>query len=232
LFAMGVNLTQLPRTVRHRLLRGTWQHDLTCAQLAIVARVWGIPPLLAFLEDQARSIWTLLLESVGADDTYKPVLKKAVYRIIFGGRRDRALLELAHGNSVNPGMGKEKGTALLQHPLMVALFAARDRALVEIGRAGGVRDAFGAWHPLPNKTSKARRSLLALQAQSYEQHLMLALVPVLEAEQKTRVVAWLHDGFYSLGPEPERVQKRLERAVNGAAWDLRIPTRLESKPIN
>jgi hypothetical protein len=239
IYARGTNLIQLPRKVRCALLRGAWQHDLASAQLAIVARVWHIPELLEFLEAE-RNIWTALLEYLDLAPRFKPTLKTVLYRLIFGGGVFKAKQAAVSGEGGDPAIDWEKAERLLEHPLIQALLGARQGVLKRIQVEGGIEDAFGNWHALGEVRGRqiaARcRSLLAMQAQSFEQRIMLSVLPILQAEQASiRPMVWLHDGMVTKttdASKQERIHRRLDRAVQRSADDLRIPVRLVSEQIN
>lgn len=59
--------------------------DLVSAQLGIVAVRWNVPSLQAFLQTR-QSVWAELANAARAplDETAKPVLKDAIYSLVFG----------------------------------------------------------------------------------------------------------------------------------------------------
>ncbi|MFN3649323.1 MAG: hypothetical protein ACK47B_07045 [Armatimonadota bacterium] len=231
LFAQGVNLTQTPREGRGHLLGGTLL-DLRCAQLAIVATLWGVDELRQFLAD-GGAIWKELLGHVGLGDQlerFKPVLKEAVYGTIYGAKRHNVLRELSRGRPAAPGVGDERAKTLLEHPFMQVLFDRREARQAQILDDGGVRNAFGQWIPCTTGHPHELRSLLCQQVQSFEMRLMLTLVPVLRDERNLRPLAWLHDGLVvhvTDDTKYTRIIARMKRVVQVEADRLGFPTGLD-----
>lgn len=226
LHALGNNLHLLPRELRKLALRGAIQLDLRACQLAVVAKLWDIPVLQAFLA-QGKSIWKELLTYTGLGEEFKPILKRSIYSILFGMGRRRLRQQLDQGADGDPGVGPGKRRAFFRHPLIVAVMRARTTVQKRVHGAGGTEDAFGRWISTDEFNLP---SVLAQQVQSYEVRLMLAMLPVLKAEKDIRVISWLHDGVavQVLDPaERERKVRRLCDAVREAAEAYGFHTELE-----
>jgi hypothetical protein len=225
--ATGVNITQLPRELRCLAVSGAVHVDLRAAQLAIVGNLWNVPGLLGFLRT-GQSIWTELLSWIDADPECKPVLKTAVYGICFGMGRKKLRATLEEGSPREPGLGPVKAALFLRHPLITELLEARDEAQRRATEDGYLIDAFGREIEI-TRVSPAHKGL-ALQAQSFELRIMLATLPVLDAEEGISVIYWLHDGaafHFRHKAEQDRQIRRIVQAVNAEADRLGIPTELE-----
>jgi hypothetical protein len=147
------------------------------------------------------------------------------------------------------GVGEELAKRFFMHPLIAELTECRTDAREAIKRDGYVVDAFGKeialqpadkqwvesggkWRPRFTG-GRTPRQAMAAQAQSYEVKIMLALYPVIKAKRLT-VACWLHDGIYVIFDDKSRKDasiKTLCRAVEDAADELSIPTRLEYEDI-
>jgi hypothetical protein len=229
IFASGATLHQLPRDIRKLALKGSTEVDLRSCQLAVVARIWGTPKLLSFLE-VGQSIWGHLSDFVGVDDTAKPIIKITIYSIVFGMARNNLQRNLADGTEGIPGIGLGRALRFFKHPLIQELLKARSNQLNDIKRNGGGVDAFDRWIPCDRKYDV--RSVAAEIVQSYELRIMMSIVPILKSDRQIKTVSWLHDGAsIHFGDKTERAWQiaRMQRAVDSTAADLRIPTILEAK---
>jgi hypothetical protein len=237
IFAVGTNVLQLPRAVRKVAFAGQVEMDLSAAQLAVVARLWGIPELQTVLES-GMSIWTELLTWIDKPTTYKAIVKRTVYSIVFGMGRKKLVEQLAQGDSQDDGVGEDAAERFFLHPLAEALLKARSRQRRAVEAAGGAEDGFGRWVAVewvtPSRRGKRKRkntaSVLASVVQSYELRLMLSILPVLQAEPQIYLLAWLHDGItlhFGNGSKQERQIRRICRAVQERADAYGMATHLE-----
>jgi hypothetical protein len=222
LHALGPTIHSLPRELRKAALGGCVSLDARSCQLAVVARLWHVPGLLAFLAG-GGSIWAELQRATGTTKDEKPALKTALYSITFG------MGEKAVRENLSAKMGMAPAAAYLEHPLIRELLRARQARLREIRREKRVVDAWGK--VIVYDARRARlRSLLAQEVQSWEVRLMVALLPVLEAERDLAVVSWLHDGLtvkVSDQRQEARIVSRLRSVFGGEAVRLGLVTELE-----
>lgn len=239
--AAGSSINQLPRDLRKMALAGCYEFDLKSAQLAVVARIWDIPTLQTFLEG-GGSIWKELSQAGGVDqDTYKPILKRTIYSIVFGmgWRNYRAQLIKGVDNNQDhePGVGVVAARKILKHHLIVDLLAARTRVYHQAEQDRGAEDAWGNWRSTTYDLNEegTRRvpdipSVLAYVVQSYELRLMLPLMEVVRDTKQIYLMSWLHDGVtLDLGnsTKAKRHIRSIEAAVIREADGLGIITKLE-----
>ena len=235
IFAVGASVHQLPRDIRKIAFSGCSECDLRSAQLAVVAKIWDIPILDEFLRAE-KSIWAELHGYAQLPNlAYKPILKRTVYSIVFGMKRENLHTQLASGNMNDSGVGNERAEVILKHPLIRKLLTARNKALDRIWYAGGGVDAWGNWIPTmwtagDKKVIRETRSVLSHVVQSYELRLMLPALDVIRKEQQVYLVSWLHDGITVLlgnSTKADAQERRLQKAVQGEAAALGIATYLE-----
>jgi hypothetical protein len=241
-FAAGSSVNQLPRDVRRVAFAGCVECDLKAAQLAVVARLWGVGGLQAFLEASLRggpSVWEELAGRAGVPLSRKPILKTTVYSVVFGMSRRNLLAQLARGEGAEggaEGVGAAAAARFFRHPLVRELLRARDRAKRATAEAGGALDAWGNFVEVDAALRDgryARRDVLSVMSavvQSYELRLMLPALEVVKKEQQLYLLSWLHDGVTvhagnrgKLG----RQVRRLARAVAREAAALGMATELE-----
>lgn len=222
----GMGLACLPSAVRRHWTGalGWVELDLRSAQLAIVAALWGVRPLVDRLQDPDYSVWDDLLGYLGVShevlvgdpDAYrasKKALKVIVYGICFGmarsnlarfGRDEHAATHRAVMGRLSGRDPEGVGRELLRHPLLRALLEARSRQLHGLLDTGAASDCFGRVIPIVGETQAARkasaRSALAQVAQAMEMELLAPAVEaaVVEAAKPRplwRIVLWQHDGF-------------------------------------
>jgi hypothetical protein len=151
---VGPSYSSLPSRARIVICSGLIvEFDLTCCQLAVIARQWNIPELLAFLEAR-RDFWGVLLVEMGLPPEAKPALKVAIYCLIFGssipgiGRRlvfgekagkGKEPAEPTEGLAVVLGVeaAKEKAEEFMRNRWVRMLLKARKRRMAEVRAAGG-----------------------------------------------------------------------------------------------
>ncbi|AFZ69532.1 hypothetical protein Deipe_4165 (plasmid) [Deinococcus peraridilitoris DSM 19664] len=221
IYTIGSSLALCSGVVRRCLLHDAAQYDLENAQPAVVACLWDIPDIHALLREHG-SIWPLLLRQAGLSDEHKPSVKICVYAAVFG--RTRWMLRQVLAKDI----GEERAERLLASPVFQSLLDARDRRMKAIKRDGGMRDAFGRFHPLEPQ-SRNIRTLLAYEAQSYEVKLMWPIFDLARRTDDYSIVLWLHDGFYVRSHDRSKFTRQMRRllgAVERQAQELNIPTRL------
>ncbi len=244
LHALGSTIHQLPRELRKAALHGCVSLDAHACQLAVVANLWDVPKVSEFLS-QRKPIWSELLSAMGVGADKKPLVKEALYSIIFGmnlvnvrctllglpiyGRSRTRRRSTVRSVKPMQAVSEAATDAFLTHPLIVELLLARQARLRQIGRDKHVIDAFGRRIEYDRRHVKMR-SLLAQEVQSYEVSLMLSLLPTFESERDLIVVSWLHDGItihVTDATQRERIVRRLQAAFSARATSLGLLTNLE-----
>ncbi len=237
LYTLGPSVLHLHRHLRKMLTQDWVVADLKSAQLAIVARVWGVGEINDYLQT-GQSIWPDLCAHLGLEftDAHKSVVKTALYAITFGaGRRKLQTIFGALGN------GKMHRGLFLRHPVIQALLKARAVQFKQIRRDGGARDACGRFILLQRAMRNGqetrydnRRAVLACVAQSYE---LCLLKPVFEMAAAQRdephgftITTLLHDGITFVAHHPRDTEiwkEKITDAVRVQAQALGILTEIE-----
>lgn len=244
LFTIGANLHQFPRDLRKMALAGAVECDLRASQLAVVARLWDIPSLQAYLKSGV-SVWQDLADGIGVPlEDYKPILKASIYSIVFGMSRSEIKWQLAHGTAFEEGVGQAAAGRFLKLPIIAPLLEARDHMLYKIGRECGGYDAWGRWLYTAQETRPVRGrlrqvpdspSVLSAIVQSYELKIMLSVLPVIKSDRQIYLLSWLHDGVTLLlgnKTKAERYIRRLKSVVQREAEALQVSTWLEVEQLS
>jgi hypothetical protein len=230
LHARGPTVHSLPRDLRRLAHRGATVLDLKACQLAIVARVWGCDPLLAFME--AGSPWEQWLRYLSIGPERKPTQKRGLYSLAYGRNEHVLRRYLTTGGEGEPPLTTEQADRLMNHPVIAALLSARERAYQQARAAGGIEDAFGHWHPI-NKENWTR-DVWARVIQSVELMVMREAIEVAASHRDTRILSWLHDGATIWVTEREKWGLRIDqitRAVNRGAHRIGLPTEVEKDDL-
>ncbi|MCS3860581.1 hypothetical protein GGP86_000329 [Salinibacter ruber] len=240
LYAPG-SLQLLNREVRAALVQDWTLLDLKSAQLAVCAHQWDVGPLLDFLRG-GGDIWDELISCVNLP---KPALKKALYAITFGARvqwvygspPSTIIDALTEEAGIPPAKAEEARCKLMAHPLMKALYEAREERLEQIERDGFIEDCFGSVLELPSSNTQDENAdasvltLLAAEAAATEMRLLWpAFEEVIGNEYRCKIMLYAFDGVYIKPSDPTREDlwvEKLQGAVAQQAEDLGIPTRLE-----
>ena len=98
-FAKRTSIQSLKNEVKATLIDGWTTFDLKSAQLAIVAKEWGMTELHAWLSTPGNDIWKTLgdLYKTTPLKEIKPALKTAVYSICYGMDRENVISDLVDG---------------------------------------------------------------------------------------------------------------------------------------
>ena len=242
IFAVGASMNGLHHDVRAVLCQDLIEADLNSAQLAIVAKTWGITKLDEYLAS-GRKIWPELCDQIGVPFTSanKRIVKEALYSAIYGAGERRMTDGMAHALKGSSLTGEKAFERFEAHLIIQTLLHARTIQLAQIVNAQGGQDAFGQWLPLVYRDVEGydykfdnSRSILASISQSYE---LLLLVPILQeavAQQfQTHgfsICQWIHDGITFDVHHPDDLEdweRRLSLMVKERADSLGINTRLE-----
>lgn len=253
IFPLNQSIPMLRKELRKLLTKGWYEFDLANSQLAIVGKTWEISEVQDFL-CKGGKIWKELFAHYGIDavelkqnnpekyEAIKSVLKDALYSLIYGMWKKNLITFLNEGLEVF-GI-KEAGKKFFKHPLMAALFNARENKILEISGCDSVETIFGKTlkvvGSVDNKgkptasRKKCIRGIMAQQAQAVELYLLL---PVLELAKSTNdfvICLWQHDGFsvnFTDKTKKDRWVKRINEAVNEKAASLGIITQLEGAEL-
>lgn len=226
IYAVGCNIMQLPREVRHVFYEDAYNIDLKASQLSIVASVWGIPMLTEFLA--AGDVWHQWLDYLELGAEFKGALKEWIYALLYGMSK-KHLAERACNT-----LG---GDAILAHPVVKKLLDCRKRQLGFIMKEGGAIDGYGEWRSTGDiehgNMHKKASSILARQAQSYETRIMLVVYEELRDQKDILITGWLHDGCYVVATNHKertnRILSRVRNRLEDRAMDLGIQMEIEIK---
>ena len=237
IFGMHRGLLTLSKDVALIIGQNWITFDLRSSQLAIAAFRWNVPAVIAFLRS-GTSIWDELSTYLNLDLSAKPRLKEALYSLLYGACR-RTIYRALAGKTNTRAIRLEPhdtvlGERLLKHPLMAAMYQARERQLEQILRDGGARDCYGYFIPLQpedgtdGKTNE--RSILAQLAQAVEFKILEPVFDKAIGSQDFSITHWAHDGFSIHAHEQRRVKQvcsRIEEAVRASAAKEGVETYLE-----
>ena len=210
-FPHNQSMLQLHKSLRKVMCTGWTEYDLVSSQLAIVAKLWNISLVEEFLKS-GKHIWTDLFNHLGKDyvvlkkenQTYfnnlKGLLKESLYSLIYGMKKSALLSNLTVGfKKLNI---KEKGDFLFTHPIIAALYQAREIKLAQVLSDGKL---VMSWYNnktliLEGKDIKEKqnnvKSLIAQEAQLME---MLLITPVFDLAKKNKdsftITLLQHDGL-------------------------------------
>lgn len=258
-FPKSASILQMPRSFRRLTLSlceedggHILECDLTYAHLAIVAKCWGDLPetnaLLARARETGNSVWQEFLIYLGLDHSYKPILKKTLYSLIYGMARNnnntdangvkKVSLRKQFLEGVPSGLVPIKGipdpklwTKFAKHPVIAELLLARGREIAQIVTDGGRYDAWGSWIDTKNEQGEINaKSILSYVSQSYEQKMMGALLEALKRRKQVYVLAYLHDGITIASSDPAKTSghiKAIKSAVAKSAEEMGILTSLD-----
>ncbi|MCW5940666.1 MAG: hypothetical protein KIS66_00450 [Fimbriimonadaceae bacterium] len=242
IFSLNDSLLRLKSEVRDVLTKDWMKLDLRAAQLAIVSELWNVGSVKKFLSNSRendRSIWSELIAWMGVegDPLAKPMLKDAVYSLVFGmgEKKMKAQLESFFPDLADPWKRFE------DHAIIAALLRARTKAFNDMRMQGFGIDAFGQRIPILNKPRSDEGyqptnvpSAAAIIAQSYELKLLEPVIRLaIEQQGKTGgfvITSWLHDGCWihvTDSRNRKRWKNRLSLEVEQTAKTLGIPTWLE-----
>lgn len=233
---MGAGLGTVPSEVRRVLLSYAVEYDLRSAQLAIVAKDWGLPLLLDYLRT-GRSVWPVLWAAMDLGPEAKAAIKRGVYAIVYGAGEARVRKDVAaeYASQTCREMPSGAVDRFLAHPFIVEVLEAREAQLLKIGNDGGAEDCFGRWIEDGKHEwyEGPERSILAQVNQSRELWLMEPLIDLAieEAEKASpdwRIVLWQHDGVsITFSRRRDLYERRIIEAVAARADAHGYPTGLE-----
>jgi len=225
------SIPNLQGGVRRALTRGWAEADLRCSQLAICAWLWHVPIVTEFLRSGAN-IWNYLCDASGIRvdqrELAKPIIKKwAVYPICFG-MEEHYVLGLTTLHFMRAGISREAARALVQNPIIRALFSARDDAAECVNKRGGGETCYGKECPVTAERNAA--CVLAEMAQAWEMKIIFPAFALAEQSRSFAITLFQHDGFsVHFHERPDLWKARIAESVNAAARREGIITQLEWK---
>ncbi len=263
LFPASASILQMPRVFRLLTLAYCGDNgevveaDLSYVHLAIIAAKWDLAETTALIvrnRELGTSIWTEFLDYLGLDKSFKPILKKSIYSIVYGmvrnnNRRDRRgkpkpslRRQFLEGDpkSLIPvkGVGDPVlWTKFVNHPVVAELLQARDVEANRVLTDGGRYDAWGNWiNHRDRRTGQLKpRSILSYVSQSYEQLFMYKLLDRIEQSKRVYVLAYVHDGMSLHLSDPARTGayvSGLKRIIEQCSKEMGILTGLEVEYLN
>ncbi len=233
LYAINPSILSLQRDVRIALTKGWVEFDLQNAQLAIVATMWDIPELKDYLS-RGNSIWPYLIKNLNLSSKDKPILKDAIYPIVFGSSKKNVELKLSQ-------LGGHIPTKFFELPLIQELWKKRRKEIQKIYACGGGDTVFGVWLPIIGRDKKERYrsvcSILSQQCQAIELKLLFPVIGLAEKYQDNNhgylITVWQHDGFSVYFKDKKMIKKLSQELINAVgkqAKKLGTHTKLEASP--
>lgn len=251
IFTHGESMLLLHKSLRKAICKGWHEYDLVSSQLAIVAKLWGITEVQEFLQS-GKHIWTELITHLGFNykllkqqkpiffDKLKGLLKESLYSIVYGMKKCALLSRLTKG--FNQLGIKKKGADLFTHPIMAALYKAREAKMAKVIHEGKlVLDWYqGRVLTLDGTNTKEKqknvKSLLAQEAQLMEMVLIAPVFKIAKANsQYMSITLFQHDGFtvhYNKKDLVNVFETKMIRAVKAQADLLGVLTTLEGGEVN
>lgn len=222
------HIPQLKREVRKIYTRGWIDADLKCAQLAICARLWEIPTVLQFL-DQEQNVWKHLSIELDIPESQwkqaKAALKEALYSLCYGMEEVRIRCLLAR-NLVSNGVDRRFARHFLNIPLIRDVLFARRRAIERVTEMGGEKTAYGKFLQVTENLQP--RDILAQIAQSWEMKAIYPAFALTADNLDFKIMIYQFDGFTTqFTRRREEWQAKIKLAVDKRAQEFDIPTRLE-----
>lgn len=210
IYAAGGHYQNLKRHIRELAFRDCLKLDLRHSQLSIAAHVLNSPLLLRLCE--SGEAWDYLTKQTGMD---KQSIKEFVYFVLFND--DEVIKE----DELKADL-KECFERLNKTPEIEEFLNLRTHYLIHHFKSETM-DAFG--NLLKGKMNQKFNSLIS----SIELSILSPGIEFLiEEAKRTKIVLWLHDGFYLTGSNKETISnaKKTIEIVNQKAKELKIPTSL------
>ena len=210
IYAAGGHYQNLKRHIRELAFRDCLKLDLRHSQLSIAAHVLNSPLLLKLCD--SGEAWDYLTKQTGMD---KKSIKEFVYFVLFND--DEVIKE----DELKADL-RECFERLNKTPEIEEFLNLRTHYLIHHFKSE-TKDAFG--NLLKGKMNQKFNSLIS----SIELSILSPGIEFLiEEAKRTKIVLWLHDGFYLTGSNKETISnaKKTIEIVNQKAKELKIPTSL------
>jgi hypothetical protein len=210
IYAVGGHYQNLKRHIRELAFSDCLKLDLRHSQLSIATHVLNSPLLLKLCE--SGQTWEYLTNQTGMD---KQSIKEFVYFVLFND--DEVIKEDEIKADLRGCFERLNKTPEIEEFLNL-----RTQYLIHHFKSE-TKDAFG--NLLKGKMNQKFNSLIS----SIELSILSPGIEFLiEEAKRTKIVLWLHDGFYLTGSEKETISnaKKTIEIVNQKAKELKIPTTL------
>jgi hypothetical protein len=210
LYADGGHYQTLKKDIRDLVFDGCIKLDLAHSQLSIAAHITQAESLLRLCS--SGELWDYLIEKTGIE---KAVIKEFIYSVLFTES------EVINEDDL-PAHIKKAYRELVKTPEISEFLEKRTEYLI-YNFNDSTTDAFN--NKLTGRNNQKFNSLVS----SIE---LLILKPgieyMLNKDSRTKIVLWLHDGFYLSGSEKETIfnAKCIIDIVNNELLKLKIPTKL------
>ena len=231
IYATGSNINGLHRDIRKVFQQDWITADLKSAQLAIIAKLWDIPKLSAYLKT-GINVWEDLCNYINIDfnPNNKQLLKTYIYSVIYGAGKNRIVLGIAEDIDEDMTTEQKLQTAeivynkLKEHKIIKLILTARNKQFKIIEANNGATNCFGQFYELkseiiPDKyvykdmpyVESNLRSILACCAQDYELKIWTPVInSAIEQENKDRgftITNYLHDGITFSSHKSKDIEK-------------------------
>ncbi len=225
----GTAMQYLSKDIRKVLCPGWIDLDLRNCQLAIVGGIFQIASVQEVMKS-GKSIWPELLEYMecpdGKQKQMKDYLKKGLYSMIFGMRKDNVENQIAE-NFENVSL--EKNKTFTDYHILRDVDEALKNARRMIKIDGGMESAFG---DMEYRRGEDIDSFVACLVQTYELDIIGAIYDVAAKEKKScnetfRIRLHQHDGLAIEDNYEEDVLERLDLLVMIKALEHDIITGIE-----
>ena len=224
----GYSVVQLKREVRKALCKDWYEADLKNAQLAIIARLWGIPDLENFLMN-GGSFWSHVLQALNLPLTSdnKDWLKQMTYALAFGAGIN-GFKDICKDHDFCFSYYKKFRAV----PLIKSIFKARKKRLAYFKSCDGIhKDCFKLVTKVPIEECY---KLLAREAQSVEWALMQSLFEYVWScsPKEIAIVLFQHDGAtLFIKQNAERHMKKINEALLAYTLPSKIQTYFEFEKL-
>lgn len=230
IFPLNASIGLMQRKVRRTLTKDWTELDLKSAELAIVAKVWNIPELEAFLQTSAISTWQYFADRMALpySEATKGILKDATYALCFGGGEKKAITKALEPLGID-----NAAKQFLEISLVTQIRKARNKEIERIRINLGATNAFGHFYSMATLHCSPL-SILAGVVQSYELKLLFPCFQLAMQQLRSRhgfkIVLFQHDGFSIVCHDKSETQNRivrLQKVVSDKAQEMGITTKLE-----
>jgi hypothetical protein len=227
-FGLNESMLQLKKDIRRALTPDWIDFDLSYAQVAINAMLWKVEEVQKFLrsgENLWKSLFAHLVLTFNVDT--KKILKQALYSLCYGmGKRNIVKNYFSSGHLV--GLDE----SFFSHPVIKALYNAREIKIKEIQQKRGEYDIYHRWISLDDNNI---RSILSQLAQAVELKIIHAAYELAKSTDQFDIVLHQHDGFSVSVRNYARRQlwaERIEQALLQEIDRLGVVTRVEIEGID
>lgn len=227
LYGLGSCIPYLKKELRRCLTKGWIEFDICNCHLAIIAIDWHIHELRDLLK--TTSIWTYLSDYYDVESG-KPILKKAIYALVYGDSKTQIKADLKAG-----GMTEKQAEQFFKVPMIEKIYKSRQRQLKICTTLP--TDCFGerieVEMPRFAHDQKPARSILAQKAHAVELRMLEPIVDF-SKENENVMIACLYqfDGFSAVCKQPSRMEThchKLKKILDNHIKEMGYETFVEYK---